>query len=214
MIYDDTLTMTRQFLPHMAAGMEVAPIFYFPIVAHKVLRKDNCASFKAGLRMPYNVIIIEDLASCVAIGRADNRSEGAEGEWIFVLMEYSGVNRVKGATNDPEAEELCDEFISPGTGLVAMGNLEVQSVERGDLAYRASGTAITGLVDDPSTWREAAWADSPSRFGPRLGGNAMTALEEVFHVQNLPRFTGWPTEIGPLNQRFTIADNGHIDLTD
>ena len=219
MLYDKLLQMADRHLGKIADLIRAAVLFHFDIAPHQVLSKfsdePRLSRLRRGFRLPYPIVGIEDRASCIVLAEP-TESPGLGTERLFVEClpaDLEGTD--EGAySDDPAAAAAVNEAIRghpAGSVIVSVSTLSAPSLSHEGFVLAGHLHLVVGGIPD----RLCSLLHDPDPSDPGIApmwqsalGNAMTALEEIMYVQELPGFTGWPQVLG--SRRFEILPDGQI----
>ena len=220
MLYPKLVEMAHRHLGVAADLVKSAAMFYLDIAPHQSLAKfsdePTLAWMRREFRLPYPVTGIEDRASCIIL--AERPTPGLEAERVFIECLPGDMRSTDaGAFSDtPDAVRQIEGALQEaprGSVIVTLGTFCVAGLSHegfmvgGRLQRAVCGTPdrLLWLIDDPDP-------EDPA-LAPMCAAaltNAMTAIEEIIHIQRLPGFTGWPRDVALGNQFHDVEPNGRI----
>lgn len=220
----------RQFVQNHARDslfplVEAATLFTIDMAPHVSLAKTWDAQKQAhvmqGFELPYLVTGIEDRAGCVILAERPHLMRGLWAERVFVDCLPADAMTDVGAYGDDIDQKLLyreTQDMPPGSVIVSLGTITTMGISEG--GFVVGGTLHQVLMGTPGKLNlklDGINATNPlvaPLYGTALK-NAMTAIEEIVHVEGLPGFTGWPQDEHAIRYGvFEIGQDGSIVVSD
>lgn len=201
MLMDKLCGISESQIPEYRELTEQAKLFLFPYDAHKVLPKitditeEDRYDAVNYFVLPFDVVAIEDTASCVILTPVKKGIHGIlqSWKWIEILdLKKKNSKAFYDATPDPEldylssmfpddAYEICDGIITPLT-----------FTEKGYTLESTVGSILIGnkneLLDGRNLTKKFGVNLPMDKISKKFGKNAMTAIEELMMLNNKDRF--------------------------
>lgn len=223
MLYHRLLAMARSHLTPIAPLVEAATLFSLDLAPHDSLARawghEKRLAVARDFALPYQIIAIEDRASVVILADQFPGRRGLAAHRIFVECLPADQLTDHGAFSDPFDEKLLHRDIvartDPGSVIVTFGTFQSPAQERRQ--FIVGGQVVQAIAGTPGRLR-MNWDDIDPQTPVGLLAYeaamkaAMTAVEEIVHVEGLPGFGGWPQDDDQV--RFGVFDiDAHGSIT-
>jgi hypothetical protein len=204
MIFDQLCDMAEAWRLPIAALLEQACLIRTDLVPHQALAQRipqrELVQIARAFRLPHRITAIEDAASCIVLADVEEGAVGlAAGRLCVECTPSNPLVRPEVYADPIDIRLAIDEICS----IMPASAVTISVCRFSSPAQREGSFAMAGGLDSMliGTTRHLAFTPAQSRALPEEHAldllssalrNALTAVEELIHIQRLPAFLGWP----------------------
>lgn len=203
MIFDAIALMIERWAPDLVPRVDSAMLIHLPIVPHRVLSREmsptEALRLMVEFSLPSRAVAIEDQASCVVLMDENPGATGICSPRAFVDGVPAAMDTRFDVYSEGDLARLTADARArnpPGTMIISTGTVHPQVIST--TGYRVEGNltrVIYGTVDALKEAPGTRASPTHPKYDRLLASglrNAMTALEEITHIEAMPLFDGWP----------------------